>query len=103
MHDVAWTFGREYLCLGISLRTGVPHLDVVDVASDVSPAVALRGRRLGLRAGTSGRHCTGRYAFVGHTTTGHVPCPTQEPAARAAQCPRCASAPDRAAAPSRRR
>jgi hypothetical protein len=88
---VPWTFGHEYLCLGVSWRTGAPGLDVVEIATGAAMQIPLMGRRLGLRSATPGRYCTGRYAFVNDTATEHVPCPEQRLAESGGQCPRCAS------------
>ncbi|MFD5478815.1 DUF2797 domain-containing protein [Streptomyces hawaiiensis] len=83
--------GSNYLCLGVSWRTGAPCLDLVS-AADIAPVrVPLTGRFFGFRVESQLRYCTGRYAFSQETDTVHVPCPTHEPAEKGGQCARCAS------------
>lgn len=84
-----WADGHEYLCLGVSWVTGEPAFHVVDVATSETVRVPLRQRRLGIRVGTPGRFCVGRYGFGDRMDTRHVPCPGHRFAAEGDQCLEC--------------
>lgn len=91
MDPVALAPGDEYLCLGVSWRSGVPRLEVVDVATQVASRPELMNRWVGIRPTTPARFCAGRYAFVDGADTEHVPCPGQQLAEAGGQCRQCAS------------
>ena len=74
----------------MSWTTGTPTLDVVEAATVTHMSVPILHTKLGLRAGTAGRFCTGRYAFTNRTSTRYVPCPTQRLASESGQCQTCA-------------
>jgi hypothetical protein len=67
-------------------------MDVVETATAAHTKIPILGRKLGLRAGTPGRFCTGRYRFANRTSTEYVPCPTQQLATESGQCQMCADA-----------
>jgi len=82
---------RAYLCLGIGWRTGVPSLDVVDVALVQAEHIPLMQGFLGFRATSSRYYCTGRYGFFLETDTMLVPCPSNAVAVKSGQCVDCAT------------
>lgn len=89
MEPTAWTAGNEYLCLGISWRTGNPCLDTLEIPTSRPMEIPLLNQRIGMRAAGSGKYCTGRFAFERETATRHVPCPAGRLADKGAQCEAC--------------
>jgi hypothetical protein len=91
MEFVSWRTGAEYLFLGVSWRTGAPCLDVIDVEARTPYQFPMFLKRLGVKRGTSGKFCTGRFGIVAETSTERVPCAAERLAKRSGQCEQCAA------------
>lgn len=81
--------GSIYLWHGVTWASGAPALLLADISTGTMNAVDVMGLRIGVKAASDGRFCTGRYDFTGTSQVAPLPCPQQVPATSGGQCAAC--------------